>query len=146
MRALRFQNLHRSLFVLFAGTLLGLIVGCGESGPELVDAHGIVTLDGKPVPNASVTFSPKDGQGTTSSGLTDATGHYTLRFTRDREGVMPGTHNVLIETEKVSPEDVAEGEPVPEFVPLPAKYSRPGELTADVSSDKPQHDFALTSK
>jgi hypothetical protein len=125
---------------------LALLAGCGESGPNLVDARGQVTLDGKPVPNALVTFAPKDGTGSPSNGLTDTKGNYTLRFNRDRDGVLPGAHNVTVEVEKLSPEDVPEGEPVPDFVPVPKKYSRPGELTADVSDGKTEYDFALLSK
>ncbi len=126
--------------------MLSLVVGCGESGPELVDAQGIVTLDGKPLPNATVTFSPTNGQGSPAYGVTDAMGHYTLNFTRDRSGVMPGNHDVMIKTEKLNPEDLADGEPVPEFVPLPRKYSQPGELTADVNSEKEEYNFDLASK
>jgi hypothetical protein len=126
--------------------VVALLAGCSESGPELLQARGTVTLDGKPVPNALVTFAPKDGTGSPSNGLTDAAGQYTLRFNRDREGVLPGTHRVTIETAKVSPDDVPAGQAVPEFVPLPKKYSQPGELTADVSESSEKHDFALTSK
>jgi hypothetical protein len=127
-------------------TAVFMSVGCGPSGPALSPAEGTVTLDGRPVPNALVTFAPKDGTGSPSNGLTDAAGNYKLRFNRDRYGVLPGAHNVTVEVEKVSAEDVPEGEPVPEFVPVPKKYARPGELIADVSEDKQQYDFALLSK
>lgn len=66
--------------------VLGLAVGgialAGCSGGSTVDAehvHGLVTLDGEPVPEATVTFVPvNEGEGMSAVGRTDEEGVYTL--------------------------------------------------------------------
>ena len=66
---------------LFAGVLAAL-VGCGGSTPKAVPTEmveGVVTLDGQPVPEATVTFVPvQDGVGASATGMTDAEGKYVL--------------------------------------------------------------------
>jgi hypothetical protein len=39
-------------------TLLGVLLGCGGAGYESIDLHGVVTIDGEPVPKGQVTFAP----------------------------------------------------------------------------------------
>jgi hypothetical protein len=134
----------RPLVLLTMGLLTGAI-GCGNDGPRLVDARGTVTLDGNPVPNATLTFVPKDGTGSPSYGTTDGNGNYTLRYSRDKTGVLPGTHDVTITTDRVSPDDVPPGETPPLFIPLPRKYSEKGTLTAEVTENRNVIDFELTS-
>ena len=53
--------------------VLGLICGCGgESGPELATVEGYVFLDGQPLPDATVIFTPESGS--PSYGTTDQEG------------------------------------------------------------------------
>ena len=111
--------------------------GCGPGGPELADVEGKVTVDGKPVPNAQVTFIPSAPGGSPSYGKSDAEGHYSLMFTRDKSGAMLGTHEVRVEVRKMSKDDMAEaranGEEVAEgfvAIPKPAKDAPP--LTREV--------------
>ena len=95
--------------------LLAVSAGCGDD-LGLTEVSGVVTLDGKPVPNATVTFTPKGGDGSPSYGTTDADGSYGLRFSRDREGVLPGIHDVTVTVDKLGKADAealrAEGEEV----------------------------------
>jgi hypothetical protein len=89
---------------LMSAAAFGLLVaGCGGgSGPKYVKVSGTVTLDGKPLADAIVQFAPKgskDNQnpGKTSSGYTDANGHYVLKIANeDKEGALVGTHVVRI--------------------------------------------------
>ena len=58
-----------------------LAIGCnrGPAPPKLVPVHGTVTLDGKPLPGAAVTFVPVGNtQGTGASGYTDQDGKYEV--------------------------------------------------------------------
>lgn len=125
--------------------LLG-IIGCGSDGPELTQVTGTVTLDGKPLPGATLTFVPEATGASPSYGVTDANGNYSLMYSRDKYGAMIGKHNVEIATHKLTADDMAEGQPVPEFVPIPKKYKQPGALTADVKPGDNDIDFALASK
>lgn len=68
--------------------------GCGKkAGPvvktELVE--GVVTLDGQPVPDATVTFVPAAGSsGASATGKTDAEGKYQLTAIGAGSGAQPG--------------------------------------------------------
>ena len=127
------------LFVVF-------VAGCGSSGQQLGAVTGTVTLDGKPVPGALVTFISKEPGGTSSYGRTDANGKYRLEFTTDQFGAMVGGHDVTIVTTRVSKEDESDTGMVvkTEFVPIPIHYAR-GALTVEVKSGSNVHDFALTT-
>ena len=69
----------------FPAIPLLLLVGCGQEPHAIAPVSGRVTLNGKPLPNAGVTFSPmpagaKVDAGPGSAGVTDADGHYTLKL------------------------------------------------------------------
>ena len=68
---------------------------------------GRVTLDGKPLADARVTFFPQRAAETNTSqsapeamGLTDAEGRYQLKTVFDDEGAAPGRSRVVISTLK----------------------------------------------
>jgi hypothetical protein len=65
------------------------MMGCGNDGPELAEVTGVVTVDGKPVPGAVLTFVPTGG-GSPSYGGTDTLGKYRLMFTDTKYGAMIG--------------------------------------------------------
>lgn len=69
------------------------LLGCAEKpktvATELVE--GIVTLDGQPVPGATVTFAPVQmGAGTSATGMSDSTGKYTLTAVGAGKGAQAG--------------------------------------------------------
>ena len=114
-----------------------LFVGCSKSQrPPLGTVEGLVTLDGSPLSNAAVLFTP-EGPGRTSIGFTDAEGHYRLVYIRDIEGADVGNHTVRITT-------VNSGEKRKET--LPKRYHAATELSAVVRPGGNQYDFALFSK
>lgn len=124
-------------------TLFTLVLnqGCSNNNanlPKLGKVSGTVTLDEKPVANASVAFESQSGQ--VSFGKTDAEGHYELQY---RDGVMGaevGENKVRIET-------VLDAPPGPGYRdPIPAKYNKSTTLTAQVEEGENSKDFALTSK
>jgi hypothetical protein len=72
--------------------------GCGR-GPEWAEVEGVVTLDGKPLPNVEVVFLPDPELGSAgprAAALTDAEGRYHLRGDAGQEGAVVGWHRVLI--------------------------------------------------
>jgi hypothetical protein len=79
--------------------LAGLaLAGCGR-GPERVEVEGVVTLDGKPLPNVEVVFLPDPERGSTgprAAALTDAEGRYHLRSDKGEDGAAVGKYRVLI--------------------------------------------------
>jgi len=66
---------------------LTLALGCGGGGPVVEKVTGVVTLDGKPVEGATVTFVPGAG-GLFASGLTATDGTFTLNTAAP--GATPG--------------------------------------------------------
>ena len=59
--------------------LLLAYVGCSSSGPDIAYVSGRVTMDGKPLAQATVVFIPEDGR--PAGARTDADGRYVLNFT-----------------------------------------------------------------
>jgi hypothetical protein len=125
-------------------------IGCGAPHP-LAPVSGRVTLDGKPLANASVTFQPVVGgsnnPGPGSGGFTDADGRYTLKVVGlESRGAVVGKHTVHITL--VPPETDPTDDKPKKLKQLPAKYSgKGGKLEFDVPAGGTDHaDFALTSK
>ncbi|MBA4029634.1 MAG: hypothetical protein C0478_01775 [Planctomyces sp.] len=118
--------------------------------PKLGQVTGVVTLEGQPLENALVKFQPPDGRA--SEGRTDAGGRYSLRFDNQNYGAKLGTHDVSISTradarsEPPTP-DGKEGQVIPaQPERVPAKYLKPGALSAEVKAGSNTFDFALTTK
>ena len=132
--------------VVLGACLLALAcLGCGGGGPAIASVEGTVTLDGKPLPNASVVFVPENGR--PAGATTDGRGHYVLTFTGGREGAMLGKNKVRISTAR-DPSETPSGEPIP-AVPetIPMKYNAQTELEFTVEAGKPNiANFDLSSE
>ena len=134
---------HASIVCLIALSA-SFLAGCG-GGPSVVPVSGVVTLDGKPLPEAAVTFQPTATEGATdgSYGKTDAEGRYSLKLvTNDDAGAVPGPHRVMISMIKPTMDDS------PSMGPgLPERYNIKSELTFDVPADgSDAANFDLESK
>jgi hypothetical protein len=64
-----------------------VLSGCGS---EYATVTGRVTLDGEPLPNATVSFMPEAEGGRPSFGRTGADGGYSLHKTHRINGALPG--------------------------------------------------------
>ncbi len=74
--------------------LVLLLVGCGSSdGPELADAGGVVTYNGKPIGGANVIFIPDNGPA--AYGTTGDDGRFQWN-TREDKGAAVGSGKVVI--------------------------------------------------
>lgn len=84
---------------LLATVLVGLAAGCSR-GPEFVEVAGVVTLDGKPLPEVEVVFLPnseKGNKGPRAAAYTDKQGHYKLHCDQaNRDGTVVGPTRVCI--------------------------------------------------
>ncbi len=175
-RVVEFKVLGSTRGLLLAACLLSLVLGCsrGRQHPPTHAVTGLVTVDGKPVKDAIVSFLPANGQ-YPANGTTDALGRYELTsFTRG-DGAMEGSFRVtIVKYEKegedkpaVSAEKPAAAEAESEetgnegYVPagmvvsqydegpknlLPKQYSDQQEtpLTAEVKADQNSIDFDLS--
>lgn len=119
------------------------LTGCGQPATEI---SGVVSLDGQPVPNASLEFFPVQGKGRVSFTTTDAAGRYRVE-------VFPTTLKVIVTATKVDGKVQdpygPEGQMMDRLVnALPERYSYQEKtpLTADpVEGQTTVVDFALTS-
>ena len=114
------------------------IAGCGGN-PNLADVKGVVTLDGKPLPDAFLMFVP-ESSGATSFGKTDAAGTYHLMFSESQKGAFIGSNRVVIRTRDVKSDNSGS---IPELVPT--AYNDETTLVADVQAGKNTFDFDLKS-
>ena len=143
--------------------VLGLVVGC-DTAPKsnydlvgLVNATGLVTLDGQPLAEAVITFEADDGQ--FSYAKTDSSGRYVLQFDTVKRGVTPGKKTVRISTTRkilglnAEEESAPAGEgteeagakPTNGAEKVPAKFNRQSELKVEVTEEQTQYDFDLKS-
>ena len=119
----------------FFGAVCALAMsGCG-SGDRLglVSVSGVVTLDGRPLPNARVVFYPAGG-GRLSHASTNSDGAYELQYTEGKSGALPDKHKVtistFIEADPDSPDSLVK---TGQKESIPAKYNVQSTLQADLS-------------
>lgn len=115
-------------------------VGCSK-GPPLGKVSGTITYEGKPVEQATITFT-HIGEERTAFARTDADGRYELTFTDGRSGALLGENAVSIETARFGTD--ADGNIVEFPETLPAKYHAESDLTRLIESGKQTIDFNLT--
>jgi hypothetical protein len=88
-------------FLIVSLALLG-IVGCGGGGEHgVASVAGTVTMDGKPVPDLVVTFTPQAAAGAanpgkSATGRTDAEGKFTMSTYEMGDGAIVGKHQVMV--------------------------------------------------
>ena len=93
---------------LLLGSALLLVLGCG-GGAKVVPVTGRVTLNGKPLADAKVSFQPiakeksMEAAGPGSTGKTDAEGKFTLKTPTGQDGAVVGMHRVRIDRWKNAP-------------------------------------------
>ncbi len=130
-------------FAVAAAGLAAALAGCGSSY-DVGKVSGTVTLDGEPLAGAVVTFSPTKG-GAPSFGRTDASGKYTLQYTRDTAGAEIGEHSVSVSTHTSGDPDADPPLPAsPEKVPT--KYNVDTQLTKTVEPGPNTIDVVLDSE
>lgn len=115
-----------------------LIAGC-EGNSELASVTGKVTLDGKPLADAFVVFTPTSA-GTTSYGRTNSEGEYEMMFSDNEKGAWVGENIVRISTG-----DVGTGSSSASKERLPAVYNVNSTLRQIVEKKANRFDFDLKS-
>ena len=136
------------------GRLLALtaLVCVGCSAAKFAPVSGKVTLNGKALPNATVTFQPEGKEpGPGSIGTTDAEGKYVLKMaTGEAAGAVVGKHKVSITAGGDAGSD-SSAPPTPGKAPnspppLPEEYNAKTKLTFDVpAGGTTTANFDLTS-
>lgn len=80
-----------------AAVFLFTLIGCSNDGrPPTYKVSGIVTLDGKAVEGATVSFMRADSGQYNAVSLTDASGKYELTTFEAKDGAVEGSYNVTV--------------------------------------------------
>ena len=101
-------------------------VGC-DQGPQVGAVTGTISYQGQPMEGIEVTFDP-DATGRSSRAVTDSSGHYKLRYTRQREGALVGNHKVRLEWPVQNEKDFRNRQKYP----IPSSYNTDTTLTFEV--------------
>jgi len=138
---------------------LALLAACGCGGGsshKIAHVSGKVTLNGKPLANATVNFQPFPPEGSidageASVGKTNENGEFTLSTLKGSKGAQVGKHHVLIMSQFTkAPEDDSRpprgGFPQDDLVPKRYGMGQKDEITFDVpSGGTDKAIFTLTS-
>lgn len=132
-------------FTVSSMAILLLVAGCQKTDqPPLGTVHGLVTLDGQPLTNAIVYFSP-DGGGRVSQDMTDSKGEFDLVYIGSTLGAKTGPHSVRITT-AYDGFDQASGQTVERPEVVPKRYNgTQTELKAEVKPGRNTINFDLKS-
>lgn len=131
----------------WANCMMVVVALCGCGGPALVPVEGVVTLDGRPLAEATVTFQRPTAplSEKTFAGETDSQGHFALRLSgSERVGAVPDNYRVFITSVKLPPGTNEMTKLPPERVPV---AYRDGSQTFEVpAGGTTEAKFVLSSK
>jgi len=141
--------------VFFSILLFSVFAGCSnpEAGaPPGERVSGTVTLDGKPVPGATVIFLPVGSTpGDACTGVTDQSGKYELKNRYGKPAVPVGEYKVTCSVGGGPGSDAPAGGAAPAPAPsvtIPPRYAleHESDLKAKVPAGGGTIDFKLTGK
>ena len=157
------QKTKSYFVVLLLLTAFAFVAGCPRnSGPRVYLVTGKVTLDGDPLPEASIYFDPvtQDGSAISASGKTNADGVYLIQTATGKPdgGTTPGDYKVYFSKMKVEWDGKSYlpnpgGDPIKDsravnMLPVTYTRSRTTPCSATVTTDKDRNvfDFDIKSK
>jgi len=123
----------RALFSWIAVCGCIVLAGCGKN-EKLSEVTGVVNLDGSPLADAMIVFSPV-GEGTTSYGRSDSSGQYRMLFRDNEYGAWLGENIVRITTFDLGGKREQ----------VPVVYNARSTLKVDVKPGENVHNFDLLS-
>ena len=121
---------------------LTVLAGC-QADEGMTTLEGSVTLDGKPLPLGSISFSPVDGQTPTAGGEIKE-GRYSVRVPVGEMKVSLSAPKIIGKKKLYPAEDSPEMPITVEA--LPARYNETTELRLIVKAGPNQKDFPLQSE
>ncbi|WP_146119128.1 hypothetical protein [Blastopirellula marina] len=125
--------------------VLALAIGLAGCGPDdgMVGVSGTITMDGKPVPEGSITFTPVDGKGRPGGGAFE-NGSFSTRAFPGETAVQIHGHEI-IQLPNPTQEQVERGLDTERKSIVPGVYNNASKLRIDISPENNTFDFDLTS-
>jgi Carboxypeptidase regulatory-like domain len=106
-----------------------VLTGCSNSSrPPTYPVTGTVTLQGKPVAGAAITFVPTGNEGEAASAITDSEGKYALTTWEAGDGARPGEYRVKVskqEQQTVDPSKMVQNLSIEEEQKIYVESKRP---------------------
>lgn len=115
----------------FLTIVAAMVLGCGQGGPAVNQVTGVVMLDGEPVADADVGFSPiEPGQGLSAVGKTGADGSFVLNAqgARPGRGTTVGDYVVTVRKYEIPPPVPQVSSDDPNYEPSGPSRNPPAEL------------------
>ncbi|EAQ79195.1 hypothetical protein [Blastopirellula marina] len=129
--------------------LLGAVCalgGCADNGPAIGYVAGEITLDGEPLENAMVLYSPIT-PGRPSMAVTNSDGKYALTFSGTRKGATVGDHTVSITTaQDANYDDFGNVTNAAVKERVPKNYNTDTQQRVSVTAGDNQIDFHISSE
>ncbi len=132
--------MHKKLVALLCVGVMITIAGCGASNPPTTPITGQVKYDGEALEGATVTLTPQAGSTDqrTASGITDASGNFTLTTVfadgESAEGALGGAYTVRVTKLEAQEElddqgmfDPSQGDPSAAYMGVVGQMSEDGE-------------------
>lgn len=128
----------KAAFLLTIALLLAGVVGCGRAGPKTYAVAGVVTLDGKPLPEGLISFRTVENGSIETMNIKNGQFHGVAR---------DGERRVEIYVMEMKKQEIGGMQASFKRNVLPARYNTATTLTAKVASDgRNEYAFALESK
>ena len=87
--------------------------GCGDGRPARVPVSGRVLIDGEPLTRGIVQFVPKGSR--PSAGKINQNGEFTLTCYDGDDGIVPGTHQVMVAAKEMISESKVKWHAPPKY-------------------------------
>ena len=118
--------------------------GCSSSSrPATYRVTGTVTMQGKPLAGAFVTFVPTSNEGEAASAITDSEGKYALTTWQAGDGARPGEYRVKVskqEQKTVDPSKMVKNLSIEEEQKIYVESKKPRPPTKSLIPSKYQDD------
>lgn len=146
-----FRSSLRARWLLLPATLFCAACGTRYDGPPRAEVEGLVTVDGTPLATGSIVFTPAEGNVGPEARAAVVDGRFRLERSAG-PGAGPCRVAIFGRADPGYPLDDAEADavrgrkPLPPD-PIPDRYNRRSELTADLGPAGPNHvEFPLRTK
>lgn len=119
--------------------------GCGGGMPSVT---GMVTIDGEPAPpGLQIDFQPDVANSSSSTGYTDESGHYEMKFTPAKPGVMLGVSKVQVYVpRKMNSDGIPAIPPQLKGIKIPKEFNEDSTLTFAVENGSNTFDINIETK
>ena len=140
---IRLEKHGSALLVMMALFSVTMLAGCGGDDHQALE--GNVTMDGKPLAEAAITFRPESSNsGGTSGAATDSEGNFSIP---DEKGLLPGKYIVTIQKWKGTGRTFKDGRTGElHEITAPINFKEERSLEATITKEGPNRfEFRLTS-